>query len=297
MSPDSPNNQSTATNPVGRFMVAAGAVIEHQQTGKILLVQRAATLDWHPNEWEVVYGRIDQHEDVETGLRRELREETGLVDLTVESLLTQWHIYRGPQAAENELIGLTFHATTRQSVINVSDEHQAYRWVTPEEALQLVTIPGILRDVRAFQAKVNTRSNIGRDVIGVGAGALIQNDEGKILLMLRGPAAKNEVGTWEIPGGAIEYGETIAAGLAREIEEELGVVIEVQELLQLCDHILPEEHQHWVSPTYICRIVQGEPVIREPQKCAELRWVTVEEGLALPLSTVTRQDFVALRKS
>ena len=72
------------------------------------------------------------------------------------------------------------------------------------------------------------------------------------------------------------------------------MVIEVQELLQLCDHILPEEHQHWVSPTYICRIVQGEPVIREPQ----MRRAALGNGrrTRAPLSSVTRQDFVACEK-
>ncbi len=136
---------------------------------------------------------------------------------------------------------------------------------------------------------------IGKDVIGVGAGALIFNDEGKVLLSLRGPKAKNEVGKWEIPGGAIEFGETIKTGLQREIKEELGIEVEVGEMIQLCDHILPEEHQHWVSPTYICTIVSGTPTIMEPEKCDKLGWFTIEEAEALPLSVITRKDIEALK--
>jgi 8-oxo-dGTP diphosphatase len=137
---------------------------------------------------------------------------------------------------------------------------------------------------------------IGIDVIGVGAGALIFNDEGKLLLSKRGPLAKNERGKWEIPGGTIEYGETLSEGLKREVKEELGVDIEVLELIQVCDHILVEEQQHWVSPTYICRIIKGTPEILEPGKSVELGWFTLAEAEALPLAQVTAQDIQVLIK-
>ena len=97
----------------------------------------------------------------------------------------------------------------------------------------------------------------GVDYIGVGVGALILDDEGKVFLARRGPQAKNERGKWECPGGAVEFGETCAESLRREIREEHDIEIEVLELLQLCDHIIPEEQQHWVAPTYACRIVSG----------------------------------------
>lgn len=112
----------------------------------------------------------------------------------------------------------------------------------------------------------------GVDYIGVGVGALIINDDGKIFLARRGPLAKNERGLWEFPGGSVEFGEKLADALRREIFEEYGVEIEVGKLLDVVDHILPEESQHWVSPTYLCRIIRGQPVIREPGKCGEIGW-------------------------
>lgn len=149
-----PNNQSTQENPVGRFMVASGAVIEQGNTGKILLIQRSSKLDWHPNEWEIMYGRIDQFEDTETGLKREVREETGIADLEIVDILTVWHIFRGSEeTAENELIGVTYHCRTNQLEPKLSDEHQSYRWVTPDEALNLVKVDGIRRDVKKFMTK------------------------------------------------------------------------------------------------------------------------------------------------
>src|SRR5512143_544072 len=112
----------------------------------------------------------------------------------------------------------------------------------------------------------------GIDYIGVGVGAVIVDDDGRLFLARRGPLAKNERGLWEFPGGSVEFGETLAAALQREMDEEYGIEIAVGELLDVIDHILPEEGQHWVSPTFICRINSGQPAIREPGKCAAIGW-------------------------
>lgn len=112
----------------------------------------------------------------------------------------------------------------------------------------------------------------GVDYIGVGVGAVIIDTEGRLFFARRGPQAKNERGLWEFPGGSVEFGETLAEALRREIFEEYGVQIVVGELLDVADHILPEEKQHWVSPTYLCRIVSGRPQIHEPGKCTEIGW-------------------------
>lgn len=136
----------------------------------------------------------------------------------------------------------------------------------------------------------------GKDFIGVGAGALIFDDQGRLLLSLRGQGAKNERGKWEIPGGSVEFGEKISEALKREVKEELDIDIEVGEMVQLCDHIIPDEGQHWVAPTYICKITSGTPKIMEPEKCERIGWFTLKEAEKLPLSIVTKQDIACLRE-
>lgn len=149
--PPKVDNTSTKNNPVGRFMVAVGAVILNEE-GKVLLIKRTATLDWHPGEWEIMYGRLAQYEDPQKGLKRELQEELGL-SVAVGPVLRVWHMYRGhEETAENELIGITFRATTSQPEITLSAEHQEYRWVTPKEGLELIQVDGIRDDLRAFLA-------------------------------------------------------------------------------------------------------------------------------------------------
>lgn len=133
---------------------------------------------------------------------------------------------------------------------------------------------------------------IGFDVIGVGVGAMVFNDRGQVFLSQRGPKAKNERGTWEFPGGGVNFGETLADAIRREFLEEYGMVIEVEALLGVDDHILPDEGQHWVSPTFIARHVSGEPRIMEPEKCATIGWFALE-SLPAPLSVITQTNVAA----
>jgi 8-oxo-dGTP diphosphatase len=129
----------------------------------------------------------------------------------------------------------------------------------------------------------------GIDYIGVGVGAVIVDNQGRLFLGRRGPLSRNERGLWEFPGGSVEFGETLAAGLKREIMEEFGVEIEVGALLDVADHILPAEGQHWVSPTYICRILSGEPRIMEPGKCSEMGWFPPDQ-FPPDLTQITREN-------
>jgi mutator protein MutT len=130
----------------------------------------------------------------------------------------------------------------------------------------------------------------GIDYIGVGVGAIIVAPDGRLFLAQRGPLAKNERGLWEFPGGSVEFNETLAAALRREIREEYGLEIAFGELLDVVDHILPDEGQHWVSPTYLCTILSGEPAILEPGKCAAIGWF---DPHALPenLTQITRLNW------
>jgi len=139
----------------------------------------------------------------------------------------------------------------------------------------------------------------GIDYIGVGVGAIILNNFGEVFLARRGEKATNERGCWEFPGGSVEFGETLIEALAREMQEEYDIEIRVDELLDVVDHILPEESQHWVSPTYICRLISGEPRIMEPDKCAQIGWFSPDR-IPEPLSVISRinlDNFLAKLKA
>ncbi|MGD9129097.1 MAG: NUDIX domain-containing protein [Candidatus Woesebacteria bacterium] len=134
---------------IGHFMVAAGAIIKNSNTNKILVLKRKDT-DHLKNKWEFMYGRIDQFEELEDGLKREVFEETGIKDLKINKLMRIWHIYRGEKRASNEIYGFTFICETNTNQIKLSREHCEYRWVDPEEAFELIDTIGIKKDLELY---------------------------------------------------------------------------------------------------------------------------------------------------
>jgi 8-oxo-dGTP diphosphatase len=109
----------------------------------------------------------------------------------------------------------------------------------------------------------------------VGAGVLLLDQRGRVFLTLR--KAPPEAGYWSILGGKVDFLETVQDCAIREAYEESGVRIAIERLLCITDHLLPAENQHWVSPSYLARIVEGEAYNREPHKSEEVRWFALDE--------------------
>jgi len=121
----------------------------------------------------------------------------------------------------------------------------------------------------------------GTDYIGVGCGGLAINEKDEVLLLKRGKNSKNEVGMWSKFGGQVEFGQTVEETLKKEAMEEIGCEIEILELINYVNHIIPEEKQHWVSFNFLVKII-GEPKNMEPHKCDEMGWFHIDN---LPKNT------------
>jgi len=130
-------------------MVAVGALIEHNSSGKILLLKRAETEDYLPGIWEDMGGRIKQFEEPEEALRREVREETGL-EIEILKPLAVFHDYYGERTAENEMLLITYWCKTESDQVALSEEHSEHKWVSADEALELAEHIGVRRDIRAW---------------------------------------------------------------------------------------------------------------------------------------------------
>jgi ADP-ribose pyrophosphatase YjhB (NUDIX family) len=111
-------------------------------------------------------------------------------------------------------------------------------------------------EVVAVNASRPSRQYPGQPIVGVGA-VIIQ--EGKVVLVKR--RFEPLAGQWSLPGGRLELGETLEAGLAREMLEETGLDVEVGPVVDVFDRILldPERRvrYHYVLIDYLCRPIGG----------------------------------------
>ena len=101
--------------------------------------------------------------------------------------------------------------------------------------------------------------------------ALIQNDNGQILACKRARGS-HLAGRWEFPGGKVEPGESKRAALLREIQEELGVSVEIDEAF-VAVKWTDGRVEICLSP-YICRLISGNP---HPLDHEEIRWCVPDE--------------------
>ncbi len=105
---------------------------------ELLLLRRPPSRD---RIWVPVSGKVDPEDrDLEAALRRELREETGLTDpLAVASL--DWQVrFRGPGGEVWRLHAYAVEVARRFEP-RLSDEHEAWAWLGPEEAVRRLHYP------------------------------------------------------------------------------------------------------------------------------------------------------------
>lgn len=132
-----------------------------------------------------------------------------------------------------------------------------------------------------------SRAPLPHKIIGV---AVIHNDQGQILIDRRKQSGLLG-GLWEFPGGKVEPNETIEACIAREIQEELGIEIEVGDRLIVVDHTYT--HFRVTLHVHHCQPVSGEPQAIE---CDEVKWVTINDLDQYPFPKANIQIIEALRQ-
>lgn len=131
-------------------------------------------------------------------------------------------------------------------------------------------------------------SPITHKFIGV---AVIWNVQGQILIDRRRPEGVFG-GLWEFPGGKIEPDETVEDCIKREIQEELGIGIEVGKHLITIDYTY--SHLRVTLSVHHCRHLVGDPM---PIECDEIRWVSLDEIDQFPFPKGNVQIIAALRQN
>lgn len=116
-----------------------------------------------------------------------------------------------------------------------------------------------------------------RPLLQCGAGVIVEDNEGRILLQLR-----QDNGCWGMPGGSVELDEVVEDTARRELFEETGLIAEVLELFQ----IFSGKELHYIYPNgdevsnidmvFTCNQYSGELRIDE-EESRELKFFDIKE--------------------
>jgi mutator protein MutT len=110
------------------MQIVQQAIIINRQ-GQILILHRPEGV------WQFAGGRLEEGERWDDGLRREVREETGITDLEIGSVLMvdnfEWQ--------SQQLYSIYFLCRTHTTAVQLSPEHIEYRWLNRDDDLQQIS--------------------------------------------------------------------------------------------------------------------------------------------------------------
>ena len=113
--------------------IGVKAIITDKE-GKILLIKRSEKYGCLKDAWDIPGGRIDFGEEPVEGLKREIKEETGLALKEVKKILDVSTVYKDES---KHIIRITYLCEVEESSITLSSEHTEQAWFNPEQLRNL----------------------------------------------------------------------------------------------------------------------------------------------------------------
>lgn len=112
-------------------------------------------------------------------------------------------------------------------------------------------------------------------------------DNEKYILLMKRQNTGSDDGYFELPGGHLEKGEDLFDAMIREAEEELCIKLKRKDLKLI--HLLHHYNGERLNFIFETNGEKLKPIIGEPKKCSELRWVKINK---LPKETTSKVKLI-----
>ncbi|WP_372730076.1 NUDIX domain-containing protein [Nocardioides sp.] len=215
-----------------RQRVAAYAVILRDDN---ILLSRLAPSVTSQELWTLPGGGLDHGEDPRDAVIREIHEETGLhAEIGAAARIYSAHlpgVWRDGRRVNAHALRIVYDGwvpvdAPAPQVVEVDGSTAEAAWIPVADVLsgRVPVVPLVqeaLVDHRPFRQQ------------RIAAYALVRRDDS--LLLTRISSRGHHAGSWTLPGGGIDHGETPRSALEREVQEECGIACEVGELVDVHD--------------------------------------------------------------
>lgn len=124
------------------------------------------------------------------------------------------------------------------------------------------------------------RNKMEKNKPGVGVGIMVLNNKGEVLLGRRNEDPKKAdsllhgEGMWTLPGGKLDFGESLEQCAAREVLEETGIKAGKLEMISVTNDMTQDAH--FITIGFLCRRFEDDPKVMEPNEITEWRWFPLD---------------------
>ena len=101
---------------------------------------------------------------------------------------------------------------------------------------------------------------------------------------------------WLLPGGGVNFGESLEDALRRELLEELNISVKIDKISLLSDSIHPSGQRHIVNVSFLCSYLSGEYKLGEEDRLHGFNFFTAEELESLKIYPPINTELIDILK-